>query len=764
MLQAKIVNLRSDRIFMPERTTSETPAELAAKYINLTDRSVFLTGKAGTGKTTFLKNIVGLTHKKTVVAAPTGIAAINAGGVTLHSLFQLPFGMFIPGQSEVQHLENIAYSTAKTLVRRTNFTGAKRRLIIEMELLIIDEVSMLRADLLDAIDWTLRHVRRNPESFGGVQLLFIGDLHQLPPVVKREEWQVLQAHYGSMYFFDALVLKQSPLVRIELDKIYRQADEEFINLLNNLRNNKIVSADIELLRPHYRANYTPALSDQYITLTTHNSKADAINKGFLDDLSTPSFFYGAIVENEFPESAFPTDSRLELKVGAQVMFTKNDSSGSQRYFNGKIAVITRLTNSLIEVETDGHTLSVEPYVWENIRYVNDKITNEVAQEVIGTFRQFPLRLAWAITVHKSQGLTFDKAIVDIGQAFAPGQVYVALSRLRSLKGLILTSEIKGNGIVMDANINQFNNNMPAFASLKERIDGDSLLFLEKLIKQSFDLTALDRSVYEHSETYVEEKRTVKSKHREWAVALSGDVKALTKHADSFIRQLQQLFASNNRGRLLERVHAAEAYFVPALNEFSDRVFNHIEEVKVERITQTYFKELLSLEGDFYEQQRRIKKAVALFTAISHGKAFSREDSLRLKDTVVRASKMERAFGQTIADIRTEAVKKKKLKSDKAPKEDTKEKTFQLFQEGKTVVDISRERKLTTGTIESHLAHYVARQLLDPRKLVDPLKLSAISDAINSLQSTKLNEIKDHLGSGISFGEIKIGLAAHLATE
>ena len=329
------------------------PAEIAAKFINYTSRHIFLTGKAGTGKTTFLRNLIELTHKKAVIVAPTGIAAINASGVTIHSLFQLPFGTYLPKQPAVEPI-NQQYNTPRSIVRHLQMNTTKRRIFQDLELLIIDEVSMLRADLLDAIDMVLRYIRKNNASFGGVQVLFIGDLHQLPPVVKSNEWQLLGEFYQSVYFFDAHALYHNPPVYIELEKIYRQADSVFINLLNNLRNNEITAEDIALLEKYYKAGFEPSKEDKYITLTTHNQRADTLNKKSLEELGGDSYFFKATVEDEFSENSYPAENSLELKLGAQVMFIKNDQSGERRKKKKKIATVISLRNDTIEVEQKGN--------------------------------------------------------------------------------------------------------------------------------------------------------------------------------------------------------------------------------------------------------------------------------------------------------------------------------------------------------------------------------------------------------------------------
>jgi hypothetical protein len=763
---------------MPQPILELEPAQLAAKFINLTSRHIFLTGKAGTGKTTFLRNLISLTHKKAVIVAPTSIAAINAAGVTIHSLFQLPFGTFLPRVAPNENLEVYQhYHTPKSIIRHLNMNATKRRILLDLELLIIDEVSMLRADLLDAIDMILRYIRKNNSaSFGGVQVLFIGDLHQLPPVVKNEEWNLLSKFYKSAFFFDALVLEKSPPVYIELEKIYRQADETFIHLLNNLRNNQVTEADVALLKTYYRENYQPSLTDNYITLTTHNNKADALNKNSLNELSSKSFFYNATIEKDFSESAFPAEKRLELKVGAQVMFIKNDPTGEQRFFNGKIAIITKLTNDLIEVQVDGvvKNLIIEKYTWKNIRYKPNKTTNEIEEEIAGTFTQFPLKLAWAITVHKSQGLTFDKAIIDIGSAFAPGQIYVALSRLRSLDGLILTSLISSRGIKQDQHVTYFSKTKEQQEDLTIQIKNESKAFLKQSLLQSFDFTVLDNYVYEHIFSYSkDEKRSTKQTYQSWAVKLQQELMALKVNADKFVKQIDRLFVAGNAeslSLLLERTEAAENYFNPQLAAFSESIFGLIEVVKLQKQTKEYLAELLDLEAIFYEQFKKIKKAKAMLAAAIYGTELTKEDVLALHDLTSRTSKIQKAytlpnkeeFNPSSEESYSKFVRSRKEKAPKQPKVDTKELTLSLFKEGKNLKEIAQERKVTQSTIEGHLAYFVAKNEIKASELIPEKKLDAITSAILELKSLKLNELRDHLGKSYAFGEIKIAVAAYLA--
>lgn len=753
------------------------PAQLAAKFINLTSRHIFLTGKAGTGKTTFLRKLISLTHKKAVIVAPTGIAAINAAGVTIHSLFQLPFGTFLPKVAPTTAIAAYQhYHTPKSIIKHLNMNATKRRILLDLELLVIDEVSMLRADLLDAIDMVLRYIRKNNANFGGVQLLFIGDLHQLPPVVKNTEWNLLSSFYKSAFFFDALALEKNPPVYIELEKIYRQADETFIHLLNNLRNNQVTAQDMALLETYYRENYKPQLTDNYITLTTHNHKADTLNKNSLNELKGKSYFYGAVVEKEFSESAYPAEKSLELKVGAQVMFIKNDPTGEQRFFNGKIAVVTKLSNEVIEVQVDGSRqgLVIEKYTWKNIRYTTNKTTNEIEEEIAGTFTQFPLKLAWAITVHKSQGLTFDKAIIDIGDAFAPGQIYVALSRLRSLDGLILTSLISNRGIRQDQNVTYFARTKEQQEDLSIQIKKESDAFLKHSLLQSFSFTTLDNYVFEHVFSYTkDEKRSTKQTHLKWAIKLQQELMALKVNADKFLKQIERLFITENAeslALLLERTAAAENYFNPQLQQLSNSIFELIEIVKTERQTKEYLAELIDMEAMFYEQFKKIRKAKAMLAAANSGVELTKEDVTALYHSAKREEQIKQAytlpnkeeFNPSADEFYSRPKAAKKPKAAAKPKIDTKEITLALFKEGKTLVEIASERKITQSTIEGHLAHFVAKQEIQANELVPARRLAEITATIVKLKSIRLNEIREQLGKSYAFGEIKIAIAAYLA--
>ncbi len=751
------------------------PAEIAAKFINQTSRHIFLTGKAGTGKTTFLKSIITRTHKKAVIVAPTGIAAINAAGVTIHSLFQLPFGMFVPRITPGQNLPSgVPYQTPKSLVRHLSMNAIKRRILLDLELLVIDEVSMLRADLLDAIDFVLRYIRKNNDNFGGVQVLFIGDLYQLPPVVKNQDQELLSLFYQSPFFFDALCLKASPPIYIELDKIYRQADETFINLLNNLRNNAASPQDIDLLKKHYQENYKPNLNDNYITLTTHNSKADAMNRNSLKELTGKSYFYNADIDREFAENAYPVEKALELKIKAQVMFIKNDPKGEQRFFNGKLAVVTDLKDDCIEVLPEGakYPIILERYAWKNVRYTTNKHTNEIEEEEIGTFTQFPLKLAWAITVHKSQGLTFDKAIVDIGDAFAPGQIYVALSRLRSLDGLILTSHLNSRGMKADQNVAYYSRTKDQQESLFTQITKESDSFLKQSLLQAFNFSLLDNFVYEHVFSYSkDEKRSVKQTFLPWAVKLQQELIATKVHADNFLKQIDRLFVLGNSpdlGLLVTRTDAAANYFVPILTQQSETVFAHIEVVKEQKQTKEYLHELIDLEAMFYEQFKKIVRAQAMLQAKIEGSEITKEDINKRYDLTRREAQMVKVYSMPNKEelerggevIRAKTAKKPT--KEKVAKVDTKAVTLGLFNEGKTPGEIATERGMSKGTIDGHLAFYIAKGEIEATKVIAKHKLDILLKAIRELKSVKLNDIRDHVGKAFDFGEIKIAIAAYMA--
>lgn len=419
---------------------------MAWQFVEHTGVNVFLTGKAGTGKTTFLRQLKERSPKRMIVVAPTGVAAINAGGVTIHSFFQFPLAPYVPG------------SSFNTKDERYRFSKEKKRIIRTLDLLVIDEISMVRADLLDQIDAVLRLHKDKNRPFGGVQLLMIGDLSQLAPVVRDSDWALLREYYQTPYFFGSLALRQTQHVTIELQHVYRQTDTAFVNILNEVRENRLTPGGLAMLNSRCCEDDKEKSNEGVIRLTTHNATVDSYNEQRMDELKGVSYTFDATVTGTFPESSYPAEKTLELKKGCQVMFLKNDSQGS-RYYNGKLGIITSIDDEHIRVRglDDDTEVEVQPDVWTNARYVIDKETKEIREEIDGEFRQYPLRLAWAITVHKSQGLTFDRAVIDVNAAFAAGQVYVALSRLRSLEGLILTAPLSPSSVKTDTAVSHYMN-------------------------------------------------------------------------------------------------------------------------------------------------------------------------------------------------------------------------------------------------------------------------------------------------------------------
>lgn len=459
----------------------------AFDFVEHTGCNIFLTGKAGTGKTTFLHNFKKASSKSLIVVAPTGVAAINAGGVTIHSFFQLPFG---------PHLPNIGDNNNNTPGFYQKMSQQKKDIIRNLELLIIDEISMVRADLLDAIDETLRRFKDRYLPFGGVQLLMIGDLHQLPPIVPQEEWQLLQDYYDTLFFYGSRSLKQSSYSSIELTHIFRQKDDHFIQMLNQIRDNKLEPETLEKLNERYDPQFNPSDDEGYITLTTHNKQAQKINRSRLKKLSSKAFVKESEIDGDFPEQAYPTNAKLKLKIGAQVMFLKNDSAKKKRYYNGKIGKVIEISDEYITVKCpeDAQVIAVERSEWNNIQYSIDVETETIKENVIGTFTQFPLKLAWAITIHKSQGLTFEKAIIDANAAFAHGQVYVALSRCKSFKGIVLISPISRSCIKHDSSVLQFMNTIENDFPDDHSLNQCKFDFQLSLLKKLFNFSPIEQQL------------------------------------------------------------------------------------------------------------------------------------------------------------------------------------------------------------------------------------------------------------------------------
>lgn len=541
--------------------------ELAEEFLNSTNCNIFLTGKAGTGKTTFLKNLQKTCAKRMVVTAPTGVAAINAGGVTLHSFFQMPFGPFIPG------------SEADSQSKQRRFSKEKINIIKSLDLLIIDEISMVRADLLDGVNAVLQRYRRNNQPFGGVQLLMIGDLHQLSPVVREPEWHILKQYYATAYFFSSNSLGKTELLPIELKHIYRQSDRQFIDILNSVRDNVLDKEGMDCLNKRCNPNFIAGEKEGYITLCTHNRKADAINICKLEVVKSKPHRFDAEIEGEFPEHTYPTPATLELKLGAQVMFVRNDSSPEKLYFNGKIGEITRIKSDEIWIKCPGdhNQIIVEPSTWENIEYKLDQESGEIKENTVGTFEQYPLKLAWAITIHKSQGLTFDKAIIDAQAAFAHGQVYVALSRCRTLDGMVLISPISIRSMKTDPAVLNFSREAQLNPPTREKLEKAKISYQQQLLLDCFDFGRL---------RYLLGRLVSVISANSGAVRLSGieDIYTIQKNvldevytiSENFKRQLQALFKNDLLpaidAAIIERITKGSIYFQEKLaSAFSEPV-------------------------------------------------------------------------------------------------------------------------------------------------------------------------------------------------
>jgi DNA-binding CsgD family transcriptional regulator len=546
---------------------------LAADLVNYTSKNIFLTGKAGTGKTTFLKYIKQNCAKQLAVVAPTGVAAINAGGTTIHSFFQLPFSPFVPGHSAGTDVNN-----SNSLLSKIKMTGDKRKILQSLELLIIDEISMVRCDLLDSIDVVLRSFRnRYTEPFGGVQLLFIGDMHQLPPVAKETEWNILSQFYSTPYFFSSHVIQQNSPLYISFEKIYRQSDEKFISLLNGVRNDQLDDYGMETLNSLYNPSFKPAKEDGYIILSTHNHKTDKINEEELTRLSTPEQSFKATIEGEFYENSYPADELLRIKVGAQVMFIKNDTEKIRRYYNGKIGTITQIEDDNISVQckNEDKAIEVRKEKWENIRYTHNKSTQQIDEDIVGSFTQYPLRLAWAITIHKSQGLTFEKAVIDAGAAFAPGQVYVALSRCTSLEGIVLHSRINSSSLANDKRIHHFSKSAASENEIQLQLEEAKHKHQGKLLKELFDLRQLLKASEDVQKIITENTTSFNDGAADWLSTLSDRLTSLQVVADKFQPHLDQFLAEpiqpQENQKLQIRLIAASKYFEEHLKNLKDTI-------------------------------------------------------------------------------------------------------------------------------------------------------------------------------------------------
>lgn len=830
--------------FTPD-TTNEM-FQLAIQLVNQSNRNIFLTGKAGTGKTTFLKYIRQNSPKQIAIVAPTGVAAINAGGVTIHSFFQLPLSPFIPetnGTGFTAASQEI--SNKHSLISRLRFNSEKKKVIQQLELLIIDEISMVRCDILDAIDTVLRHVRQRPsERFGGVQVLFIGDMLQLPPVIKEQEWNLLSEYYSGQYFFDSKVLQEEPPIYIEFNKIYRQSDEQFIGLLNQVRNNELDEDGMKILESRFQPSFRRGKQDGYIILTTHNNKASEINANELGNLTTKLFSYEAEVQDEFSDRAYPAEQILYLKVGAQVMFIRNDSSEKgKRYFNGKIGTVTKLEAGKIFVQCeDGEDeIEVSKEKWENIRYTLNKTTRQLDSDVLGSFTQYPLRLAWAITIHKSQGLTFEKAIIDAGEAFAPGQVYVALSRCTNLEGMILQSRVQSSRLFSDTRIVEFSQRSVSSDKLQQELTIAKKNYQQTVLFNLFDFSVSVNSGKELLEYLLEHTSSFNPESFSWTEELLGKMDKLQETAKKFQTQLQSLFLQaetpETNQLLQERIKAAANYFVtetvsliqfiqqsPTVTdsrlhskEYNESLREIFAQLAMKKFMFEGLKDGFDIEAFHQRKQRFVLPSISInaYAGANQKRVDSPHPVLhqqlrKMRDTICSRKDIPiyivagsntidemamylpqtlpelrkisgfgdakiQQYGQQFLDVILEYSRENNLSSlihEKSPKRERKEKTgpakkkgdthaesFRLYKEGKSISDIAKERNLTSNTIEGHLAKFVRRGDISIHELVSSEKFILIESALKDFDGTSVTPVKQKLGNGISYGDIKLVMAS-----
>lgn len=748
---------------MENQSTSRL--ELAAKFINNTAAPIFLTGKAGTGKTTFLRDLSRLTHKSFVIVAPTGIAALNANGVTIHSQFLLPFGSFLPTREAEGIFSNQhGFFTQQTLARKHPLNQLRRNVLKAIDLLVIDEVSMLRADILDAIDYRMRSVKRNYQvPFGGIQVLLIGDLYQLPPVVKDQEWTVLSRFYRSMHFFEAKGLQSAGMIYLELDKIFRQQDDVFIRVLNNLRDNRTTPEDVNLLNQHFRTVDEIRELPPTITLTTHNYKADELNLRELRILDSPSFSYEAEIERDFPESLFPLPKSIELKIGARVMFIKNDSSGSASYFNGKLATVTRLSKEEITVDLDdSHAEFVlRKELWENKKYKIDPDTKELEEEVVGTFSQYPVKLAWAVTVHKSQGLTFDRAIVDVGQAFAPGQVYVALSRLRSLDGLILRTRVQTEAIYSDPKVVDFTQGVGRQEDLQELLSQNQSRYLSRLIRETFEFESLLRSLAQFAKANTSSLEFEDDNLRKDLPAIDQALESESENTRKFRAQLQLLLQQNESEKLLQRIDKGTGYYLNFLQDILEKLMLHQAKVEDFSRIKTYQNGLEELELELLRKYLEISRSGRVIQCIVNGETTGKMGDLERDITLKRKSILEK-IRQAMPEKSKSGTKTGRRKSadkvTKAPKEkkgNSQLLSVQMFLEGKSPPEIAREREFTLSTIMVHLGAGVQSGLLKLEQLVSEEAVREISRQAGKYEGLK--SYYEHFDGKYDYGTLRLVL-------
>jgi len=693
--------------------------------LEYTNVSVFLTGKAGTGKTTFLRDYVQKTRKNFIITAPTGIASVNAGGTTIHSLFKLPLRTFVPTTENANIGDAI---NINELSLKFKYDKNRLSLLRKLELLIIDEVSMLRADLLDMIDFALRHVRKNSKPFGGVQILFIGDLYQLPPVVKEDSEQILSRFYDSPFFFSAKALQNITLFTIELDKVYRQTDLEFLDILDSIRNSDVDKIDFKKLNSRYIPDFEPQ-EEAYIYLCSHNKNADDINKKKLSELKEKSLFYKASISGELNVHQLPNDEVLELKVGSQVMFIRNDASYEKKFYNGKLAKISYLDQNKIKVilENSDEEIVVEKEVWRQNRYVLAE-DNKIKEEIQGSFIQYPIRLAWAVTIHKSQGLTFDRMIVDAGESFASGQVYVALSRCRTLEGIVLKSEISPKIIFGDSRVDEFQEKTKTKESLADIIEREKYPSALRKLTEIMGVLWLKEAII-----------SWKAQAYSYEVIDKNEIDTLSGIVLSKIKNLIDVFS------------------------------------KFENVIEQKYLNFLDKKTSWEEIENKCKGAVGYFHKDVFENIFIPFSSLYFKNRKLKDLKAyNKKTKDFLQDIETylenirnihllekpmfTGNKREKNKIIKIKENPSQIITFQMFKGGKTSMQIAKERGLVLSTVFGHLAEFASLGLLerdDMEKILGPNKIKIFENQYDKQVFDNLTDWKRILPDNFEFHEIRI---------
>ncbi len=807
---------------MAQQTFVNQKLDFVEELVLYTDSHIFLTGKAGTGKTTFLKNLPLKTYKRMVVVAPTGVAAINAGGQTIHSFFQLPFGPLPPGNSTV---------TAQL----HRMKKQKISLMRSLDLLIIDEISMVRADVLDAIDAVLRRVRHSQKPFGGLQLLMIGDVHQLAPVAKPEEWEVLAPYYDTPYFFGSQVLKKTPYACVELEHIYRQHDPDFITLLNKVRDNRMDAECLRLLNTRFKPGFVPKDNEGYITLTTHNYQADQINETKLAAIKEKTLTFKAEIRGNFPENTYPTKEELVLKVGAQVMFVKNDPNPEKAFFNGKIGRVVGFDEKegTVTVESDGERIIVPRLKWQNMEYAINPENQEIEEKEIGSFTQIPLRLAWAVTIHKSQGLTFDKVIVDAGQAFAHGQVYVALSRCTSLEGLVLKTSITSSALVNDFSVNRFVDALPEKEPTQEKVDA---------LRHEYELETM-LELIDFNGIYDDFVRLVKVVYGNDTLFESTMIQDLSQRRNriheelcqvgvKFESQIQKLHGEaascEQNPALQDRLKKGAAYFDEHLKSIAAGLFDLPFKTDNKAVNEQLTEALKPLKEDIYlkgscleackdgfsvgkyqktksvkllEAEKSGKKKVEIkFEPGKGGSLYSlllswREARAEADDvpasniapirtlkaiaetkpvTLAELRKVEgmgtkriRNYGAELLDIVLRYLGQDPEKADigdmaKVPQKRTNGATYlqtkEMAERGMSVEAIAKARGLAESTVFSHLTYWVEQGSFPALQFVSNEKMAEIRDYFEATGDPKVTTARDVLGEDYQYGEIRMVLA------